>query len=196
MSLPSDHRRQLCVALELYRRTHPERATVAERVLDFVKTTPDCFCRSHKTGHITGSAWLLNPAGNKVLLTKHRKLQRWLQLGGHADGCSDTLLTALREATEESGIVGIVPLHHEIFDVDIHGIPARPQDDEPAHRHYDIRYLLQAPHERFTLSEESDALAWWELPDIEHRRNELDEAVLRMARLWHNQFAESSSAGF
>ncbi len=183
--LPTDIRQALCKSLLIYQRTHPERAEIAERILHFVQQTPDCFCRSHTAGHITGSAWLLNPDGSKALLTLHRKLGRWLQPGGHADGCPDTLATALREATEESGISGIIPLQQEIFDVDIHTIPARPQAGEPAHLHYDIRYLLQAPHESFVVSGESHALAWWSADDFEQRQDELDGATLRLHHLCH-----------
>lgn len=182
MNTPADHRKQLYEELLYYQRTHTERADVAQRILDFVQQTPDCFNRSHATGHITGSAWLLSPDGNKALLTLHRKLGRWLQPGGHADGCCDTLATALREAREESGIMGIVPLRREIYDVDIHRIPARAQ--EPEHLHYDVRYLLRAPHTRFSISHESDSLAWWTPQDFAIRHSELDEAVLRMARMW------------
>lgn len=181
---PQDHREALCGLLARYAETHPERRGVAERILEFVSATPDCFCRSCLQGHITGSAWLLNPAGDKALLTLHRNLKRWMQLGGHADGDSDVLRVALREATEESGIEGIIPLCGEIMDVDIHPIPARPAKGEPAHFHYDIRFLMRAPHERFAISDESDDLAWWSLEDIQARRAELDEAVLRLARLW------------
>lgn len=181
---PQDHREALCGLLARYAETHPERREVAERILEFVTATPDCFCRSCLQGHITGSAWLLNPAGDKALLTLHRNLKRWMQLGGHADGDSDVLRVALREATEESGIEGIIPLCGEIMDVDIHPIPARPAKGEPAHFHYDIRFLMRAPHERFAISDESDDLAWWSLEDIQARRAELDEAVLRLARLW------------
>lgn len=183
MNLPTDQRQKLCEELLQYRSTHPDRAAEAQRILDFVQSTPDCFCRSHAAGHITGSAWLQNPNGDKVLLTLHRKLGRWLQPGGHADGCSNTLATALREATEESGIEGIYPVHTEIFDIDIHRIPARPQAGEAEHLHYDIRYLLQAPHENFRISAESITLAWWSAQDFIHRQAELDESVLRMHKL-------------
>lgn len=191
---PTDHRRQLCDELARYRQTHPERAEVAQRILDFVCSTPDCFCRSHSAGHITGSAWLLNPDGSKALLTLHRKLGRWLQPGGHADGCSDTLATALREATEESGISGITPVQRDIYDVDIHRIPARPQAGESEHLHYDIRYLLRAPHEQFVLSDESDSLAWWSMDDIAAHCEQLDEAVQRLAWLSHPATPQSYEA--
>ena len=187
MTPPADHRQEICRLLTRYAAAHPERREVAERVLEFVSSTPDCFCRSCLQGHITGSAWLVNPAGDKALLTLHRNLKRWMQLGGHADGEPDVLRVALREATEESGIEGIRPLCADIMDVDIHPIPARPARGEPAHFHYDIRFLMQAPHERYTISDESDDLAWWSRAEIESRRAELDEAVLRLASL-HFQF--------
>lgn len=167
--------------LEQFCAQNPEREAAARRILDFIRSTPDCFERSHAAGHITGSAWLLNPAGDKALMTLHRKLKRWLQPGGHADGQSDTLAVALREAEEESGIGGIVAVSDDIFDVDVHLIPARPGEAE--HYHYDIRYLLRAPHELFVVSAESDALEWWSAADFAERREQTDEAVLRMAAI-------------
>lgn len=181
---PHDERRPLCEALLRYAAAHPERCDAAAEILHFVCTTPDCFCRSQQRGHITGSAWLLTPAGDKALLTLHHNLKRWMQLGGHSDGDADTLRVALREATEESGIEGIQALSPEIFDVDIHRIPARPDKNEPEHFHYDVRFLLRAPHERYAISEESDALGWWDAAQFQTRAAELDEAVQRLARLW------------
>ena len=176
-----DRNSDLVKKLEHFCTRHPDRASAAERILDFVKSTPVVFERSHAAGHITGSAWLLNPAGDKVLMTLHRKLKRWLQPGGHADGQTDTLAVALREAEEESGIPGITPVSEDIFDVDIHLIPARP--GEEAHYHYDIRYLLRAPHEQFSVSDESEALEWWSAADFATRKKETDGAVLRMATM-------------
>lgn len=183
-TLPTDERAPLCAALLSYMERCPQRAAVAEEILHFVAATPNCFCRSHAAGHITGSAWLLNPAGDKALLTLHRNLKRWMQTGGHADGDPDVLRTALREAEEESGISGIRVLCADIMDVDIHRIPANPRKGEAEHWHYDIRFLLQAPHEHYVISDESDDLAWWSAADFAARAAETDEAVLRLARLW------------
>lgn len=152
-------------------------------MMRFISETPDCFERSHAAGHITASAWLLNPAGDKALLTLHRKLGLWLQPGGHADGDTDPLRVALREAEEESGISGIRPLCTDIYDVDIHTIPAHPASGAPEHLHYDVRYLLQAPHEHFCLSHESKALAWVAPTELPALRPPTDESVLRLARL-------------
>lgn len=174
-----DKRSDLIKKLEHFCAQNPDRVPAAKSILDFTQSTSHCFERSHAEGHITGSAWLLNPNGDKALMTRHRKLQRWLQPGGHADGQTDTLAVAIREAEEESGIHGITPVSEDIFDVDIHLIPARP--GEPEHYHYDIRYLLRAPHEHFTVSDESEALEWWSAADFAARKAETDEAVLRMA---------------
>lgn len=188
----ADFRAPLCKALQKYAERHPEQKITADRMLDFVRSTPHCFERSHAAGHMTGSAWLLNPAGDKALLTLHHNLQRWMQTGGHADGDPDTLRVALKEAEEESGITGIVPITEEIFDIDIHLIPARPAKGESAHYHYDVRYLLRAPHEQYAISHESDDLAWWSGEDFATRAAELDASVLRMAELWMQQKAPAT----
>ena len=180
-----DKRAELMRGLREYMQRQPERAAVAQQMLDFVASTADCFERSHAEGHITGSAWLLNPGGDKALLTLHRKLGLWLQPGGHADGDADVLRVALREATEESGIEGISPLSRDIYDVDIHRIPAHPASGAPAHWHYDVRYLLRAPHEACVISGESIALRWFTHHELRQMSPPADESVLRLARkIW------------
>lgn len=182
-SIPAEEKRaELCEALDFFAQKHPEQKITADRMITFIREHEDCFERSCAVGHITGSAWLVNPAGDKALLTLHHNLQRWMQTGGHADGDSNPLRVATREAEEESGIKGITPLSEEIYDIDIHLIPARPAKGEPAHYHYDIRYQLRAPHEAYCISPESDDLAWWSAADFATRESELDEAVRRMAR--------------
>lgn len=184
MDIPRDSRKQLCEQLLAYMGSHPSRQQTAQEILQFVLTTPDCFERSHVAGHITGSAWLLNPQGDKALLTLHHKLKLWVQPGGHADGDSDILRVALREAQEESGITGITAISPHIYDVDIHTIPARPAYGEAEHLHYDIRYILRAPHEKYQVSSESDALGWFAANDLEKLIPAADEAVMRLAALW------------
>src|SRR5688572_8098554 len=76
-----------------------EQETVAQ-FRDFMRTYADAAQRELAIGHLTGAAWLVSADGRRVLLTHHRKLQRWLQLGGHADGDADLVAVALREAEE------------------------------------------------------------------------------------------------
>ena len=149
------------------------------RFVGFVEAQPRCFERDCWAGHVTGSAWLMNAAGDAVLLTHHKKLDRWLQLGGHSDGVGEPLQVAMTEAREESGLP-VRPLAATIFDIDIHEIPARKAD--PAHYHYDVRFALAAQGDNFRVSDESHALAWVPVGDMSAFTQE--ESVLRMARKW------------
>ncbi|MGF6709259.1 8-oxo-dGTP pyrophosphatase MutT (NUDIX family) [Luteibacter sp. W1I16] len=142
---------------------------------------PQPFHRETRSGHFTGSAWLVSADGKRVLLMLHRKLGRWLQPGGHADGDADLAAVALREAEEESGLRDLEVLPR-IFDLDRHLIPAR--GDEPAHWHYDVRYVVVAKgDEAFTVNEESLALAWRPVADIAADPSS-DESLRRMAAKW------------
>lgn len=116
-------------------------------------------------GHVTGSAFVLSPDRRSALLLHHRKLDRWLQPGGHCDGVMDARATALREVTEETGLTALTLLTPEVYDIDIHQIPAR--GSEPAHLHYDIRYLMLASAGPLHVSDESRALAWVPLDRLE-----------------------------
>jgi 8-oxo-dGTP pyrophosphatase MutT (NUDIX family) len=148
---------------------------------NFLAAHADAFERSRSQGHFTGSAWLVTADGRRVLLTHHRKLGRWLQLGGHADGDRDLARVALREAEEESGLRGLV-VERAIFDLDRHWIPER--GVEPGHWHYDVRFIVRATiDEEFIIGEESLDLAWKDIADIaadEHA----DPSLRRMARRW------------
>jgi 8-oxo-dGTP pyrophosphatase MutT (NUDIX family) len=129
----------------------------------------------------------VNAAGTEILLTHHKKLNRWLQLGGHADGDTDVLAVALREAREESGLDGIEIFSREIFDIDIHRIPPRGKD--PEHDHYDVRYVFrQLGRDAYTVSEESHDLAWVEIDGLERYTEEV--SMLRMAEKWRLCLAE------
>lgn len=148
-----------------------------DRLTALAAAGPDAFSRSTALGgHITASALVLSPDGRDALLTHHRKLDMWLQLGGHCDGIMDTAFVALKEAYEESGLPRIVPLSGDIFDIDILPVPAF--GAEPAHLHYDVRYLMQADATAFTVLPESHDLAWVPLTAFEDVTREA--TMLRM----------------
>jgi 8-oxo-dGTP pyrophosphatase MutT (NUDIX family) len=161
------HRRPLLDLLDRYDARFPEDRARTERIRRFVAAHADCFERSCREGHLTGSAWIVSADGEQVLLVRHRKLGAWLQPGGHADGDPDAAAVASREAAEESGLSSL-RLHHWWrdgsalplpFDVDVHRIPAR--GAEPEHLHLDLRYLLLAdPTEAPRASEESEEARW------------------------------------
>lgn len=146
-------------------------SSTLQRMHQFLESSPEVFQRSHPPGHFTGSALVCNASLSKVALLHHRKLGKWLQFGGHADGDRNLARVALRECEEESGLTRLEYLpyeealgcpHHPLpFDLDIHSIPAR--GDEPEHLHYDVRFLLLAQDERLRGNQESHEVAWFRL---------------------------------
>lgn len=162
-----------------YQNTCPDEQEKVERFFSLLTSQASSLDRHHFTpGHLTSSCWLLNADRAAVLLTHHKKLNRWLQLGGHVDGDADLLRSSLREAEEESGIAGIEALSTAMIDIDIHEIPAR--KDEPAHYHFDCRFLLGAPNNDYEVSEESHDLRWIPLKEVDNFISE--ESILRLAR--------------
>jgi 8-oxo-dGTP pyrophosphatase MutT (NUDIX family) len=181
MNDPTLTQQQVLVLLAGYRTHNPRDEQARREFSEFAAAHADCCERTLSIGHFTGSAWLVSADGQRVLLTHHRKLGRWLQLGGHADGEGDLAQVALREAEEESGLTEL-SLHPEIFDLDRHAIPAR--GAEPRHWHYDVRFVVRATAgEDFAVSEESHDLAWRRVAEIVND-TEADDSLRRMARKW------------
>ncbi len=160
------HRKPLLGLLDRYQKRYASEVDSVLRFRDFMERNPRCFERCLEEGHITGSAWIVDASGERTLLTHHRKLNLWLQPGGHADGDPDVLSVAMRECFEETGLSPLEPLDGEIFDLDIHGIPAR--KEIPAHFHYDVRFLIRyCGSGDFVVSEESHDLAWVAMDRLE-----------------------------
>jgi len=174
-------RQHLIKLLYHYVDLYPDELEKVEKFRIFIEKYPDCFERTCLPAHITGSAWIVSPDHRKYLMTKHRIFNRWLQLGGHSDGCCEPHLVALREAREESGLTrfglycdpaGFVPL-----DIDIHTIGAR--GNIPSHKHYDIRYLMIATiEEPLKIGDESHDLGWFDKSSLENICQE--KSILRM----------------
>jgi 8-oxo-dGTP pyrophosphatase MutT (NUDIX family) len=184
------HRQLLLALLDRYEALHPGEASMVGRIRLLVTEHPDCFERTCLPGHITGSAWIVSHDRARHVLVHHRKLGRWLQPGGHADGQTNIAAAALREAVEETGLIslrfadasrdGPLPL-----DVDVHLIPERSTATgeliDPAHEHHDIRFLLVAPpNDVVQVSDESHDVRWFTPEEI--KQLDTDESVLRMLR--------------
>lgn len=166
----TDDRSELQRALEDHQPADAAERADRDQILAFAARHAQPFDRGIAEGHLTGSALVVSDDGRQVLLLRHKKLQRWLQPGGHADAHERRgEAVALREALEETGLEGLAlhPSAPRPLDVDVHDIPERP--GEPAHEHLDLRYLVTAPrevaHER-NLDETDDLrwFAWEELP--------------------------------
>jgi 8-oxo-dGTP pyrophosphatase MutT (NUDIX family) len=174
-----------------YATCYPHEANVAARIHKLVAEHADCFERTCRPGHVTASAWVTTPARDRFLLVHHRKLDRWLQPGGHMDGRPEVVEAALREVLEETGLTdlelagsigsdGLTP-----FDLDVHIIPARRDATgavlEDAHEHHDVRLLVIARGDLTPqLSDESHAVRWFTADELHEITDE--ESVLRMWR--------------
>lgn len=175
------HRNNLRKMLEKYAPTDTDEIAYKSQMLDFLDAHEDCFERSLSAGHFTGSCWLVNPDNTKFLLTLHKKIGLWLQLGSHADGDSDLARVALREAYEESGLEHIELVSADIFDLDIHLFSSR-KKEVPDHCHFDVRFLLCASDENIKISDESDDLRWFSTPPSEN----LGGGIVRMYNKWES----------
>ena len=146
------------------------------RMREFLAAQPDALDRTCEAGHLTGSAMVLDPATGRFLLVLHAKLGAWFQPGGHADGDATLPGVAWREATEETGIVGLTVAIPAI-DLDIHQV-APPHGP---HLHLDVRYLALAPPGAVPVrNHESLDLRWATLDELDDLG--VDPGTKRMAR--------------
>lgn len=145
----------------------------------FVNENPDCFERTLQIGHVTASGWIVSSDRKQVLLMHHRKLDRWFQPGGHCDGDPDVLHVAWKEVEEETGVSKFTLAQEGIFDVDVHLIPANSKD--PAHNHYDIRFVFEAnPEDELIINIESKDVRWIPIDEVEKYNK--SESLMRMVR--------------
>jgi 8-oxo-dGTP pyrophosphatase MutT (NUDIX family) len=156
----------------------PGEVKSVETVLDLIaRDDPVMSADFYTPGHITASAFVLDPGRTRLLLVLHAKLRTWIQPGGHIDPGEDVLGAAIREVEEETGVIGI-PVTDGIFDVDVHAIPAN--GGRPEHTHYDIRFLLIAQDEQLVNTDEvlgARGVALDRLSDLV-----VDRSVLRAAK--------------
>jgi 8-oxo-dGTP pyrophosphatase MutT (NUDIX family) len=168
-------------ALKAYAARWPQESATVTLFADLLGDAQDPFRRERLAGHFTASCWLVDASGMRALLTHHRKLGLWLQLGGHADGERDLRIAALKEAEEESGLRDL-RIEDAIFDLDRHWIPEH--TGVPAHWHYDVRYVVRAEgSEAYVVSDESHDLAWRDIATLASDAA-ADDSVRRMARKW------------
>ncbi|WP_326568404.1 NUDIX hydrolase [Amycolatopsis rhabdoformis] len=153
----------------------PAQESLRQAFLGFLASRSDTMQRSCAAGHLTASAVVLDSTGTQVLLTLHPRVGRWLQLGGHCEPSDTTVASAaLREATEESGMadltIGATPVHLDVHPITCSlGVPTR---------HFDVRYLVQAPPGATPVrSDESDDLRWWPVDALPAGSEDLAELV-------------------
>jgi 8-oxo-dGTP pyrophosphatase MutT (NUDIX family) len=165
--------------VSLYQLTFPNELETLDPIIGFLHRTTceKLYDRRNFDGHITASAFVVNKDFSAFLMLYHKKLNRWLQPGGHVDlADADLLTSAIRETVEETGITakGLTPVewftHGAIFDIDSHLIPANTTKDEPSHLHHDCRFLLICDQEeRMEVNQqEAHDCKWVPLADLEN----------------------------
>ena len=171
---PAVSRRRLLDA-----RLEGDRAAERDRVLDLLDVHGVSLAdRTTAPGHLTGSALVVDAAGERVVVLLHTKLRRWLQPGGHADGDHELAGVALKEATEETGIEGLRVLVPAV-DLDVHEVDHG--DDLGLHLHLDLRFVVVAPEDaRIRGNHESLDLRWVDLDELVELADE--EGLVRLAR--------------
>lgn len=171
------NRQELIQLVEQY----PTNNQHKQQILAFLHENEDFWTKENSAGQITAACWVVNKERTKALMTHHKKLDKWLQIGGHLEAEDETIVNScIRELKEESGLTQFNLLQTAIFDLDVHSIPAFPKGVS-AHIHYDIRMLFEAD-ERETIQfdeEESNNIVWMKLADIEALNN---ESISRMVR--------------
>lgn len=174
-----DLRASLLAELDAYQPDDIEELSYKSRFIALIKKFENAASRTLPHAHLTGSSWIVDKNFGHALMTHHAKLDKWLQLGGHADGDFNIRNVALKEASEESGLKSVKILQPTIFDIDIHEIPAR--GNEPAHEHFDVRYLILADmSEPIVKNHESKEISWIPLDQL----NELtagNRSIIRMS---------------
>ena len=133
-------------ALEKYAPYNEQERVDREVMLHCLDTMPDVLTRDNLLCHFTASAWIVNLARDRVLFAYHNIYDCWTWIGGHADGMSDMLEVALKEAEEETGVSGAVPVFEDIFSIEtVHVDPHIKRGKYvPDHEHFNITYLIEA----------------------------------------------------
>ena len=158
--------------LENYQTSFAEEVEFQKRMIDFLEKNDDFALRSNAIGQLTGSAWIVNEERTKVLLIHHKKLNKWLQIGGHIENTDQSIEeTVLREVREESGINNLKLLSSPsnlIYDIDIHTIPQKNQVAE--HSHFDIRLIIEANENEKLIPQNEEVLAikWYSIHEVKN----------------------------
>lgn len=149
--------------------TDAQEHSYVPRYYALLQQCPDSFWKrkNFNPGHITASAWIVNSARTHTLLIHHRGAQMWFQPGGHIESEDNSFFAAvLREVKEETGHDGVL-LGEHIFDLDIHTIKERPERNEPAHEHFDVRVLVEVPYTETIVSDDGVlGMQWVPLEDV------------------------------
>ena len=162
-------RAQLLESLRSYRPWNEQEAADRDEILRQIEHSPDIFTRENRNAHMTASSWIVDPSRTKVLMVYHNIYDSWSWTGGHADGETDLLAVALREAREETGIAHVRPLRSDIYSLEILTVDGHEKRGKyvSSHLHLNLTYLLEADDSDLLVrkEDENSAVAWFSLDD-------------------------------
>lgn len=178
--------------IEAYQPFNEQEERDRELILHALREEPEVFTRKNTMAHMTASAWVVNPPRDRVLLAYHNIYHSWSWLGGHADGETDLLQTALREVKEESGLQEVTPLSRKIFSLEVLTVDGHIKHGAyvSSHLHLNVTYLVQADDQApiRKKADENSAVAWFALADalkassepwfVEHIYSKLNEKLV------------------
>lgn len=168
-----------------------------DRIRSLILAQPDIHSSSCEAGHITASAVIVEPEWRRTLLHYHKRLGRWLQVGGHLDGETDISQAAMREAREETGLPDLrfIPTDDapRPVDIDVHTIP--PLADQPEHLHLDFRFVLvtSQPEALLPAPGESTQFRWLSFTEALDLGDEIDASLRRLLRKACDLFTDGAA---
>ena len=153
--------------IELYKPYNAQEEKDQEIILRYMDTFDNLFTRENEFAHFTASVWLVNEEHTKVLMAYHNIYNSWSWVGGHADGDTNLLQVALKEAKEETGLETVRPVLEEIYSIEILGVPAHVKKGKhvTTHVHLNVTYLMEASESDLTRikPDENSDIDWFEL---------------------------------
>lgn len=162
--------------IEAYQPYNEQEAVDKAMMLHLLETEKDIFTRDNRLAHMTASSWLLNKSRNKVVLIYHNIYHSWAWTGGHADGETDLLSVAVREAIEETGVSDITPVGDDIFSLEVLTVDGHEKKGiyVPSHLHLNVTYLLEADEEKALCikPDENSGVKWFFLDEVKEASSE------------------------
>lgn len=181
----SEEKDQLLAILKQFKTDDEQERKDVVAIRQFIERHDNIFVRECLSGHMTGSALVVNPDTRQILLHNHVKLNKWLQFGGHADGETDMRKVAMKEAEEESGLTDLVFADSDSgdklpVDIEVQTIPEKNGVSE--HKHLDFRYVIYTRATEVSKPEkhESQDLKFFGFEEVDSLRDRLDPALIRL----------------